>query len=410
MPSRTLTHRRDEAAFTEFVTANRPLLQGVAYLLVGDLARAEELVQVTLAQLFQSWPAADDPLVISLQRLLATDPSRIDPPWQRRNRFELLDRTTVVRPMPEGIVADLAGLDDDQRHALVLERYAKPTAEQVAAVLDRDAAEIARLTGQAQVRLATADPQRMDAAVLDTQLAEAVPYVLRAGPFSDIDVTHGQLLLRQQRLRRVAAVAAVLLLVALGAAIWIPRSHPSGGITAPTAPTTSRLLPPPCGTRDQDCRTRTVAAWRNQMASVVRSYLDPGRTYFKGVGYTPNSRYESPGFWTEEGGVLGLDLVPRDGGATFVYLQIATGEKFAISCGELSAQQCSSQQFMDGNRFTLTDSTTTAEGGIEAQYSPAGVEVITIVVLNVGGGRPLGLDRGDLVTLVQDPRLHLPQA
>jgi DNA-directed RNA polymerase specialized sigma24 family protein len=410
MPSRALTQRRDEAAFTEFVTANRPLLQGVAYLLVGNVTRAEELVQVTLAQLFQTWAAADDALLAALQRLLAMDPDRLDPPWQRRNRFELLDGSTVAQPMPEGMVADLADLDENQRSALVLQRYARLTTEQVAAVLSRDTTAVARLTRRAQIRLAASDPSRMDNAVLDRQLAAAVPYALPKEPLSGIDLTRGRLLLRRQRLRRVAAVAVVLVLVAIGAAIWIPRSHPSGRVSQPPAPTTSRALPPACGTLDQGCRTRTVAAWREQMAGVVRSYLDPGQTYFKGVGFTPDSRYESPGFWTGEGGVLGLDLVPRDGGATFVYLQIATEKKFAITCGELSAQQCSSQQFMDGNRFTLTDTTTTAEGGIEVQYSPTGVEVITVVAVPAGGGRPLGLDRGDLVKLVQDQRLHLPHA
>jgi DNA-directed RNA polymerase specialized sigma24 family protein len=408
MPTRALMHRRDEAAFTEFVTANRPLLQGVAYLLVGDVSRAEELVQVTLAQLFRSKPGADDSLVAALQRLLATDPARMDPPWQRRNRFDLLDSSTVAQPMPEGIVADLAGLDGDQRHALVLERFAKLTPARVAAVLGRDEAEIAQLTRQAWFRLAATDPNRIDEAVLDAQLAEAIPYVLRMGPLSATDVTRGRLLLRQQRRHRAAILGAVLLLVAIGAAVWIPRSQPGGSGTAPTAPTTSRLSPPACGRLDQECRTRTVAAWRDQMASVVRSYLDPGQTYFKSVGYAPDSRYESPGFWTGEGGVLGLDLVPRDYGATFVYLQIATEGKFAIPCGDLTAQHCGSVEFLDGNRFTLTDSTTTLSGGIEVQYWLD--EVITVAAFDVGEGRPLEIRSGDLIKLVQDQRLHLPHA
>jgi DNA-directed RNA polymerase specialized sigma24 family protein len=412
MPTRALTHRRDEAAFTEFVTANRPLLQGVAYLLVGDVSRTEELVQVTLAQLYRSWPSADDALVAALQRLLATDPARLDPPWQQRSRVELLDTSTVALPTPDGIVADLADLEGDARRALVLERYAKLTPEQAAAVLSRNGAEIARLARQAWLRLAATDPERIDEAVLDAQLVEAVPYVLRTSPLSALDVTHGRRLLRQQRLHRAAVVGAVLLLVALGAAIWIPRSNPSSaGIsppTAPAAPTPSRLRPPACGTLDQDCRTRTVAAWRDQMASVVRSYLDPGQTYFTSVSYRPNSRYESPGFWTGEGGLLGVDLVPRDGGATFVYLQIATDGKFAIPCGDLTAQHCGSVEFLDGNRFTMTDSTTTRSGGIEVQYWLD--EVITVAAFDVGEGRPLEIRSGDLIKLVQDQRLHLPHA
>jgi DNA-directed RNA polymerase specialized sigma24 family protein len=410
MPSRALTHRPDEAEFTEFVRTNRPLLQGVAYLLVGDVATAAALVEVSLAQLFQAWPAADDALVAALQRLLAVDLDHLDPPWQRRDRFELLDGPVAPPMMPEGIVAELAGLEEDQRRALVLERYAGLNQHQVGAVLGRDLAGVAQLRRLAQVRLAARAPQRMDSAVLDAQLADAVPYVLRAGPLSRIDATHGRQLLRQQRLRRTVTVAAVLALIALGAAIWVPRSHPSTTAPVGATPTASRLLPPPCGSTDEDCRARTAAAWRNQIAAVVRSYLDPKQTYFKGVDSAPDSRYESPGFWTGEGGVLGLNLVPKDGGATFVYLQIATDEQFAIPCGKLSAQQCGSLRFMDGNRFTLTDSTTTRHGGMEVQYSPAGVEVITVVAIDVGDGRSLMVDRGDLIKLVQDQRLHLPHA
>jgi hypothetical protein len=90
-----------------------------------------------------------------------------------------------------------------------------------------------------------------------------------------------------------------------------------------------------------------------------------------------------------------------------VYLQIATEEKFAISCGGLTAQQCSSEEFMDGNRLTLTDSATT-RWGIEVQYSPG--EVTTVAAFDVGEGRPLTVGSGDLVRLVQDQRPHLPHA
>ena len=103
---------------------------------------------------------------------------------------------------------------------------------------------------------------------------------------------------------------------------------------------------------------------------------------------------------------LGFDLIPRKGGTTFVYLQIATDGKFAIPCGNLTAQQCSSVEFLDGNSFTLTNSTTASSGGIEVQYWLD--EVITVAAFDVGNGRPLTILSGDLVKLVQDQRLHLP--
>jgi hypothetical protein len=174
----------------------------------------------------------------------------------------------------------------------------------------------------------------------------------------------------------------------------------------PSGPTTSALRPPQCP--DLDCRARTVEGWRNEMAVVVKSYLDPRGSYFDSVGFSSEQKYESQGFWTGAGGVLGLDLVAGNGGATRIYLQIATGEKDAVGCGETTGQPCLSQQFLDGNRFSLTQTTSAADGGVEVQYSPAGTEVITIVVVDVGTGRTLSIDRGQLINVVQDARLHLP--
>jgi hypothetical protein len=46
---------------------------------------------------------------------------------------------------------------------------------------------------------------------------------------------------------------------------------------------------------------------------------------------------------------------------------------------------------------------------MEVQYSPAGTEVITVIAHNTQRGKVLEIDRGDLIKLVQDPRLHLPK-
>jgi hypothetical protein len=144
------------------------------------------------------------------------------------------------------------------------------------------------------------------------------------------------------------------------------------------------------------------------MAAVVKSYLDPQGSYFDSVGFSSEQKYESQGFWTGAGGALGLDLVASNGGATRIYLQIATGEKDAIACGETTGQPCLSQRFMDGNQFSLTQTTSAEDGGVEVQYSPAGTEVITIVLVQIGTGRTLPIDRGQLIDVVQDVRLHLP--
>jgi hypothetical protein len=64
-------------------------------------------------------------------------------------------------------------------------------------------------------------------------------------------------------------------------------------------------------------------------------------------------------------------------------------------------------RFMDGNVFTFTDTDRLADG-IEVQHVPYG-QVITVVARNTRAGPPLDIDRSDLMALVQDERLHLPQ-
>jgi hypothetical protein len=50
-----------------------------------------------------------------------------------------------------------------------------------------------------------------------------------------------------------------------------------------------------------------------------------------------------------------------------------------------------------------------ADGGIEVQYSPRDDEVITVIARNTQPGKVLKISTGDLIKLVQDPRLQLPK-
>ena len=96
-----------------------------------------------------------------------------------------------------------------------------------------------------------------------------------------------------------------------------------------------------------------------------------------------------------------------DKGATEVYVQVATSRKFAVRCGATTGQKCMFIRFMDGNSYLMTDSTL-ADGGIEVQHSPKGDEVITIIARNTQRGEILEISTGDLIKLVQDERLRLP--
>jgi hypothetical protein len=97
-----------------------------------------------------------------------------------------------------------------------------------------------------------------------------------------------------------------------------------------------------------------------------------------------------------------------DKGATEIYLQIASSRKFSVRCGATTRQSCSRVKFVDGNFLVLSESTR-VQKGIEVQYSPGGTEVITVIARNTQRGQVLKIDRDDLIKLVQDSRLHLPE-
>ena len=49
---------RDEAGYTEYVTVRLPRLRRAAYLLCGDVHRADDIVQATLVALYRHWANA----------------------------------------------------------------------------------------------------------------------------------------------------------------------------------------------------------------------------------------------------------------------------------------------------------------------------------------------------------------
>ena len=100
MPTRT-----DEVSFATFVAAQRPLLQGIAYLMYGDVGRGRAIVDVTMASLYDNWPVEGDPRDIVLRQVLDARPSQLDVPWVHRSRVELVDTATPGLNPPVGIVA-----------------------------------------------------------------------------------------------------------------------------------------------------------------------------------------------------------------------------------------------------------------------------------------------------------------
>ena len=216
---------------------------------------------------------------------------------------------------------------------------------------------------------------------------------------------------RQHRLPRspsaliVLVSAAVLVLVA---AVVLPHGSPGAPLPSNPprpGPALSSSAPPDagCDLALEACRVVAAARWRARTAAIVRERLDPENAYFSGFSYSVDPLYDAGSRLD----ALGLDVYRLNGGGTEVFIQIAKTRSAAVRCGQITRHRCTGQRFMDGNRFSMTTTPGVAQG-IEVQHSPAGTYVITIAARNTTGGRPLPLHNGDLIAVVQDPRLEPP--
>jgi DNA-directed RNA polymerase specialized sigma24 family protein len=384
----------------------RPLLQATAYLLAGDPVQAERVVQLVLAELYGRWPKVMQPRLEGLRALVHTARAPVYLPWEYRERVELIDGPLPI-PAGEPIVADLRALSYDQRATIVLKCYAGLAIEQIAEILHRPVDDVRLLARQARSSLAARRPERTSEETLLQELTSAIPYDLRESHGSaDDDLAHGRQLSRRRWIQRGSAAFVAVVLIVAAAVLVLP--------TAPQAPHAAPPTPIPtafgqnCDPTSTTCRAQILMRWRSRMAEVASSHLDPTGKYFSGFGYAYDSRYDTPSFWTGQGGALAFEMFRLDKGATEVYLQIATNRRFAVRCGATTHQQCMTLRLMDGNSYLLTDSGL-SDGGIEVQYSPTGDEVITVIARNTQRGRILDIGTGDLIKLVQDDRLRLPK-
>jgi hypothetical protein len=396
---------RDEEYFS-VVERERPLLQACGYLLTGDEGRADRLVELVLARMYERWDEVRRPRVEALRGLVQTSPHDPQLPWDTRDRVQLVDGG-LARVPGEPLVADLLRLPPEQRAVIVLERYAELPSVQIAEIVGRTVDEVLLLARQARATLANGHPERADDSSLAEELREAVPLHRRTAYDGAADVAHGRLLVRRRWLRRgLASVAALALLVAAVLVLAPGRTRAPVAAPPPTAATSTPQRR--CNPADLICRSEILRAWRAEMANVALSYLDPRGEYFSGYGYHYDERYDTPGFWSGNGGALAFEMFRLNKGATVVYLQVATSRRTAVRCGETTGEICRRQQFISGDFFNLTQTTSVIEG-MEVQYRPTGHEVITVIARNTTKGQIWDIPRGDLIRLVQDPRLKLPE-
>ena len=399
----SLTRDRDYATFVE---DERSLLQRCAYLLVGQRAAADDLVQATLADLYARWRRVRDPRLVALRLLYTTDLGEL-PDSSPRARFELVDAGRAREPV-DPLVTLLGTLSARQRMVVVLEWVARVPSVEIAAVLDSSVATVADVARDARAALVRSAPELADDATLVARLDAAVPPDVRSVRRYD-DLTRGQQLVRRRWVRRTGIAAAALVLLALVAGqlrpvAEVPASSP---VPAPAASTVTVSPSPttPCDRAQATCQASLVRAWRATVYEVVADYLDPEGSYFNASSYY--ARDETEGLWSTRQGALGMEMFRVGGGATQVTVQIATDRSYAPRCGQATGNPCTSIRFMDGNRYFLSDGLD-ANDGLEGQYRPEGREVITVIADNSGRGDRLGITRAQVVRLLQDERLRLP--
>lgn len=411
--------RSRDQPFSAFVAAHRPRLLACAWLLAGDIARAETMTETALARVYEAWSRTGDP-VATTYGFLVGGGGASPAPWRSDERVSLLDAApSLLQP---DLVRDLAALDPIASRIFVLDRVAGLATWQIAEVLGLRADAVHE--GALRARAGLQDSRRGD----DAALAAELRATLDSGPFHSgpaaggesllgsaaVDVRHGRMLVQRRRRRQGLVALAVAAAVALGVTQHSgdPRERSAASPPTPVA-VVPTVTPPPGPPVDCDpalptCQDRVLRAWRQQMAKVTSLHLDPKRTYFNGYAYSYTPAYETPGYWAGRPGSLGLDMFHVGRGSTEVFVQIATDRQVAERCGQTTGQECRELRLMDGNRFLLTQ-TTKAYEGIEVQYRPYDNQVITVVVRNVGGGRPLEIDRSQVLELVLDKRLRLPQ-
>ena len=396
------SHDEEYAAVVE---RERPLTLATAYLLTGDPAQAERVAQLVFRPALRALAeSAQSPHRGTAGRRELRSGARgfaVGGPRSHR-----ADRRAAPVAAGEPIIADLLTLRFTERAAIVLERYAGLSSPAIAEVLDWPVEHVSPLLLRARTALSGGHPARSNDAALTQEFTDAIPYDMRESHGSADDLAHGRRLIRRRWIQRGSAALVAAVLIVVAGVLLVPTRRPVPPL-APSAPVATPSQQA-CNTAEVTCRAKLLFGWRSEMAAVAASYLDPQGRYFSGFGYSYDSRYDTPGFWDGQGGALAFEMFRLDKGATEIYLQIATSRKYAASCGFTTRQPCQRMRFMDGNSFLLTE-TTSVRQGMEVQYSPAGTEVITVIAHNTQRGKVLEIDRGDLIKLVQDPRLHLPK-
>jgi RNA polymerase sigma-70 factor (sigma-E family) len=132
------------AGFVEFAAARSSALHRYAYLLVGDLGHAEDLVQEALTRTYVNWTRLRDPRSAEAYTRKAITSIALDwrrrRSWTERPRDDLPDQIARGEPT-DGVTTrdwvwrELQALPPRQRAAVVLRYYENLTLAQTAEVM-----------------------------------------------------------------------------------------------------------------------------------------------------------------------------------------------------------------------------------------------------------------------------------
>ncbi|HET9423478.1 MAG TPA: SigE family RNA polymerase sigma factor [Nocardioides sp.] len=156
-----MPRRPSDGEFTEFAHASWASLYRTAYLMLGDAAEAEDLVQTALAKTYAAWPKVRD--VNAAPGYARTVLVNTASSWFRKRSWRNERPTEVLPDLVDeqdpsdrpALMSALAVLAPRQRAVVVLRYYEDLSVAQVASALDVSEGTVKSQTSDALARLRT---------------------------------------------------------------------------------------------------------------------------------------------------------------------------------------------------------------------------------------------------------------
>lgn len=154
----------DEQGFTDWASGCQRHLVRSAYLLTGDVHRAEDLVQEALTKVALRWPRLHDGNALAYARRIIVHDNIS---WWRRRRDILVETREEASPVTEPEVAlvvqrSLQRLTRSQRAVVVLRHFDDLTERETAEILGVSIGTIKSQNAAALARLRDGAPELLD--------------------------------------------------------------------------------------------------------------------------------------------------------------------------------------------------------------------------------------------------------